>query len=345
MATRNTSSMQDIADSLGISRATVSNALRGKGRLSPETARLVREKAAEMNFVPSGLGRALRTGRSAVIGLILPDFRMPLFADLAQAFAKAARARDMVLTVADCLGDPGEQRRHLADLAARGLDALAVVPIRGTKKGDLNLSCPLVVIDAATNPLNTICADHRDGARKIAQHLVELGHRTVLILHAPGRPDGAGASRVNDLRLDGLRQEFIAANVDARVVALDARFEAARDYISSWEPGPVTAIAATYDALAVGALNALTARRIRIPDDISVSGFDDTVWGRITSPALTTIRQDLDALAEGAFACASGTVKPGRLISVSLVVRSSTGPAATAPPGAAANMPLIPLTN
>lgn len=336
MAARNTHSMQDIADALGISRATVSNALRGKGRLSPETARLVRDKAAELNFVPSGVALALRTGRSAVIGLILPDFRMPLFADLAQAFAKAARARDMVLTVADCLGDPDEQRRHLTDLAARGLDVLAVVPIRGTRTGDLDVSCPLVVIDAATNPLNTISADHHDGARKIARHLLELGHRSVLILHAPGRPDGAEASRVNDLRLDGLREEFGAAGVNMQTVALDARFEAARDYISSWEPGSATAIAATYDALAVGALNALATRRIRVPEDISVSGFDDTVWGRITTPALTTIRQDLDALAEGAFASAFGAAPSGLLIPVSLVVRGSTGPAAM-PPGTGRN--------
>lgn len=72
--------MQDIADVLGVSRATVSNALLGKGRVSERIARQVREKAAEMDYAPSGLGRALRTGRSQQVGLILPDFRMPLFA-------------------------------------------------------------------------------------------------------------------------------------------------------------------------------------------------------------------------------------------------------------------------
>ncbi|HEY0275061.1 MAG TPA: LacI family DNA-binding transcriptional regulator [Paenirhodobacter sp.] len=325
-------SMQDIADALGVSRATVSNALSGTGRLSAETARLIRDKAVELNFAPSGVGRALRTGRSATIALVLPDFRMPLFAEFARAFAMAAQRREMALMVADSLGDMAIQTRHMLDLSARGIDALIVLPMRGSRLEDVPVSRPLIVLDAETNPMNTVSADHRAGGRLIARHLACLGHRDVLILNAPGAPNGAEASRVNDTRMAGMTEIFTASGVTMRPVSLPARFENARDFIAGWSPGNTTAIAATYDALAVGALTALTARGIVVPRDISVTGFDDTIWGRIVTPDLTTVRQDLDALAEHALAYAMGEEEHARLIPVSLVPRGSTArPLASAP--------------
>lgn len=321
--------MQDIADALGISRATVSNALRGKGRLSVDTAKQVHEMAQKLNFVPSSLGRALRTGRSASIGLIVPDFRMPLFAEFARAFAMAARARNMVLTIADSLGDRAEQSRHLLELSMRGLDALAIIPLRGTPADELIAPRTLVVIDAASNPKNSISSDHYAGGQMMAAHLVALGHRKILVLHGGGAEDARGGSHVNDQRRAGLIAALQAAGVAYQEASMPARFETARDFIATWQPGDITAIAATYDAMAVGVLNALHHRGIAVPAQISVAGFDDTVLGQITAPDLSTMRQDLDALAEAAFDIALGQTDPGRLIPFSLVQRGSTGPAPT----------------
>lgn len=322
MAQEKRSSMQDIADALGVSRATVSNALLGKGRVSDRIARQIREKAAEMDYAPSGLGRALRTGRSQQVGLILPDFRMPLFAEFARAFAMAARARDLVLTVADSLGDLDTQRANIAELAARGMDALLLVPMRGSALEALRLPVPLIVIDAETNPINAVSSDHRAGGRLIAGHLAGLGHRDVLILNTGG--DGAAASWVNDLRRTSIDQTLQSFGVRTQIASLPAHFDAARDFVMTWQPGRVTAIAATYDTLAVGAIMALNARGISVPGQMSVAGFDDTVWGRITSPALTTVRQDLHQVAELALARAMGERAGPDLVPVSLVARAST---------------------
>lgn len=330
-------SMQDIADALGISRATVSNALGGKGRLSEETARLIHAKAAELNFSPSGLGRALRTGRSQQIGLVLPDFRMPLFAEFARAFALAAKARDMTLTVADSLADLEMQRSHLLDLAARGLDGVVLIPMRGSRLEGLELSKPLIVVDAESNPLNSVSADHRKGGQLLAEHLVDLGHRKVLLLHATGPADGSMVSRVNDLRLLGMQETFAARGVRLHEVNLPARFEAARDFIADWQPDGETAIAATYDALAVGAIMALGPGGIRIPEEISVAGFDDTVWSRIVTPPLTTIHQDLHFVAETALSHALGGRGMPVLAPVTLLARGST-----AAPAASASTPPAP---
>ncbi|MGA0614386.1 LacI family DNA-binding transcriptional regulator [Paracoccus sp. KR1-242] len=321
-------SMQDIADALGISRATVSNALRGKGRLSEETRRQVHEKAAELRFSPSGLGRALRTGRTQSFAIILPDFRMPLFAEFARAFAMAARKRDLAMTVADSLGSLEMQTEHLRDMAARGMDALVLVPMRGSRLEGLALSRPLTVVDAASNPLNAVSSDHRQGGALVARHLIGLGHRDVLLLGASGQD-----SRVNALRLQGMREVFDAQGITTRHMALPPTHEAARDGLAGWNPGPVTAIAAAYDALAVGAVMALTARGLSVPQDISVAGFDDTVWGRIVAPALTTIRQDLQTVAELALAHAMGERTAPDLVPVTLVPRCSTAAAPSARKG------------
>lgn len=317
-------SQQDIANALNISRATVSNALNGTGRLSPELTQRVLDKAAELNFAPSGLGRALRTGRSSTIGLVLPDFRMPLFAEFARAFAMAARRRGMVLMVADSLGDPEMQDHNLADLAARGSDALVVIPMRGSHLDPAKLTKPLVVIDAESNPLNAVASDHRDGGRQIARHLIGLGHREVLLLSAPSDPTGRDASRVNDARVAGMTELFEQADITLHHLNLPNRLDAARDHFTGWQPGLVTAIAATYDALAVGALSALVARGIPVPQQVSVTGFDNTVWGQITTPRLTTIRQDLDAVAERALAHATHDAVPAGLVPVALELREST---------------------
>ncbi|MFT4012231.1 MAG: LacI family DNA-binding transcriptional regulator [Paracoccus sp. (in: a-proteobacteria)] len=314
--------MQDIADLVGVSRAAVSNALRGKGRLSDETRRLILQKAEELAFSPSAFGRALRTGRSHTFALILPDFRMPLFAEFARAFALAAKDCDMVMTVADSLGSLERQGEHLRDMDARGVDAVVLVPMRGTALDELPLKRPLIVVDAESNPRNAVASDHHQGGALVAGHLADLGHREVLLLGAGGQ----GGSRVNALRLQGMRAVLTARGVTVHETLLPVApvaYEAARDYLAEWQPGRVTAIAASYDALAVGALMALSARGIRVPQDISVTGFDDTVWGRITMPPLTTVRQDLDQVAQSALAHALGMRKTPDLIPVTLVRRGS----------------------
>lgn len=317
-------SMQDIADAVGVSRASVSNALRGKGRLSEDTKTQIFEAAARLNFTPSNLGRALRTGRSHAIGLVIPDFRMPLFAEFARAFAIAAQSRDMVLSVADSMGAHQTQAAHIAEFAARGVDALVVIPLRGTKVEQLPEGQNILVLDAANNPRNSISSDHFMGGKMMAAHLIAQGHRDIILLDSDDVGDKRGASRVNDLRREGFEAGFAQASVHLRRLSLPSRFEQVRDHFADFDLGNTTAIAATYDVLALGAMHALLARGLRVPQDIALTGFDDTVWGQIMHPPLTTIRQDLTGLAESAFAIALGEAKSGQILPVQLVQRASS---------------------
>ena len=319
-------SMQDIADAVGVSRATVSNALRGKGRLSDETRELIFATAERMNFTPSNLGRALRTGRSNAIGLVLPDFRMPLFAEFARAFAITAQAREMVLSVADSMGSHEQQAAHMAEFYRRGVDAIVIIPVRGTPVESLPVGQNILVIDSALNPRNSISSDHFMGGKLMAEHLIAEGHRDIILLdsHKPG--EASGASLVNDIRRQGFEAGFAQADVNVTRLSLSSNFDHARDFFQDFDLGKNTALAATYDALALGAMHAFVARGMLIPQDVAITGFDDTVWGQIIHPPLTTIRQDLAGLAESAFAIALGELESGLILPVELVKRASSSP-------------------
>lgn len=309
--------MKTIADSLGVSRVTVSNALAGTGRVSAELAEKIQAAAQAMHYVPSHAGRSLRTGRSTLIALVVPDFAMPIFSDFAQAFERAARAAGMALLVGEAMSDGATQTEVIRDFVSRGVDGLIVVPVRGG--GDLaHVPVPLVVVDSAANPANTVSSDHRDGGRQAARHLADLGHREVQVLLSSQR------SHVSDERGAGMAEVFAARGIRTRTAHLPPEFEAARTFAAGWDPGAATAICAAYDAIAVGVIAGLTARGLRVPQDISVIGFDDVIWGRIVQPPLTTVRQDLRAIAAHALDVVTGRTDAPRQFPVSLVVRDST---------------------
>lgn len=309
--------MKCIAEALGISRATVSNALSGKGRVSADMAARVREMAERLNYVPSHAGRSLRLGRSTMIGLVVPDFAMPLFADFAQAFERAARARGMGLMVADAMNDPELQGQRLHDFVARGADGLVVVPMRGAVLETEALPVPVAVVDAAANPRNIASCDHRQGGRLMADHLADLGHRHVRIVASSRR------SNVSDDREAGLTEALTARGVTFGIDRIIPSVDSARFYGANWT-GTETAIAAAYDTMGVGIIAGLTERGLSVPSDISVTGFDDVIWGRIIAPQLTTIRQDLTAIAEHALDVATRRASGPRLFPVSLIARGST---------------------
>ncbi|RVV97711.1 LacI family transcriptional regulator [Mesobaculum littorinae] len=316
---RSTVSLQQIADAIGVSPATVSNALRGTGRVSDKVRDRVRAAADRLGYVPSHAARSLRNGRSANVGLVVPDFSMPLFPAFVQAFEAAARARGLALMVADAMGTPGDQAAAIRDLEARGVDAVIVIPVRDTDRARMTPGVPLVVVDAAANPMNAVSSDHRDGGRQIARHLVDLGHREALVVVS------AAASHVSDAREAGLCEVFAEAGVSVRRVACAPTFDAALDLGQGLDLGGATACAAAYDAQAVGLITAFRARGVAVPGDVSVTGFDDVIWGRIVDPPLTTVAQDLALVAERALDIATGAAEAGpRLFPVTLVARGST---------------------
>jgi LacI family transcriptional regulator len=289
---RSGSNLGRIAASLGVSSATVSNALSGKGRVSAEMTERIRKAASELGYTPSLAGRALRTGRTGVLGLVLPDIANPLFPQIAQAIEHAASDRGYGVLIADSRGTVALQTDAIARLVDRGVDGVVVVPRLGTRIADIG--CPVAVIDSPSTPGNTVSADHWQGGQVVGAHLVSLGHRAFLLIGSNPM------SNVQNDRIGGLRSQLPAGcaievlwvekheEVFGRGAPLDLAGHVARG---------VTAIAAVSDLQALRALTELQSAGIRVPDAVSVTGFDDLVWSSVVTPRLTTVRMDMPAIA------------------------------------------------
>jgi LacI family transcriptional regulator len=325
-----------IAETLSVSVATVSNALSGKGRVSPELADRIRETARDLSYVPSMAGRALRTGRSGVLGLVLPDIANPLFPQIAQAIEQAASTAGYGVLIGDSRGHTGVQTEAIDRLIDRGVDGMVVIPRRGTRISDIG--CPVAVIDTPSTPGNTVSSDHWDGGRQMGAHLRGLGHRKVLILA------GSPLSTVQNDRVGGLKSGL---GPDATVEVVWLEKLALPDVpgrplgLAACVRQGFTAFAALSDLTAVRALTELQGAGIAVPDQASVAGFDDLIWSSVVTPALTTLRMDMAEIARLAVAAltavieglprgrvaASGTVTAERAsVPMMLVVRQSTGP-------------------
>ncbi|HEV7309703.1 LacI family DNA-binding transcriptional regulator [Ensifer sp.] len=281
-----------IARTLGVSAATVSNALSGKGRVSAEMVEKIRATAAELGYVPSQAGRALRTGRTGVLGLVLPDIANPLFPQIAQAIELAASSCGYGVLIADSRGDVSTQTKAIERLIDRDVDGLVIVPRRGTRIADVG--CPVAVIDTPSTPGNTVAADHWGGGRQIGEHLRALGHRRVLII------GNNPASNVQNDRAGGIRSVFVEGchadtlwiepleRVSGKGCPLGLAEKVAEGY---------TAFACISDLHALRALTELQRAGVNVPEKASVTGFDDLIWAPVITPALTTARMDMTEIA------------------------------------------------
>ncbi|MBD8892590.1 LacI family DNA-binding transcriptional regulator [Roseibium litorale] len=334
--------LSQIATLLDVSAATVSNALSGKGRVSEELAERIRAKAAELGYMPSQAGRALRTGRSQVLGLVLPDIANPLFPQIAQAIEHAASNAGYGVLIADSRGDVAMQTKAIQQLQDRGVDGIVIIPRRGTRVADIG--SPVAVIDSPSTPGNTVSADHWQGGQLVARHLLDLGHRDFLLI------GNNPASNVQNDRIGGIKS-CLPASISAQILWVETHesrhgngchlglAEKVRD--------GVTAFAAVSDLQALRALTELQGAGVRVPDDASVTGFDDLIWSSAITPALTTVRMDMAAIAEQAISALSavieaqnpadqvGSVMRASMVAkaeqpsvpMDLVIRQTTGPA------------------
>ncbi|WP_367717876.1 LacI family DNA-binding transcriptional regulator [Nitratireductor sp. GISD-1A_MAKvit] len=334
MASR--ANLSDIAKALGVSVATVSNAMSGKGRVSKELGRAIREKAKELGYVPSLAGRALSTGRSHVLGLVLADIGHPLFPQFAQAIEHAASEEGYGVLIGDSRGDAEAQSRAINRLIERGADGIVVVPRHGTRIGDIGR--PVAVIDSPSTPGNTVAADHHSGGLEMGRHLVGLGHRSLAIIGL--HPD----SNVQKDRIAGIREAF-ASWGEIRLIWIS---EMERSHGSGCPLGlvrlveeGVTAFAAVSDLHALRAITELQQGGVSIPGDVSVTGFDDLIWAGVIAPSLTTMRMDMERIAEIAIADLISQIEQDdgramrsdlsaspdqRCVPMELVIRQSSGP-------------------
>lgn len=309
--------MKQIAGEIGVSTATVSNALNGNGRVSEEVIDRIKARAKELGYRPSIAARALKSGQTGILGLVMPDLTNPLFPRIAQMLSMAADKSKLGILIADSRGRPDEQSEALRRLLDRGVDGIIVVPQKGTTPE--RLPVPTTVINTAADPQNSVSADHTGGGAIVARHILETGHRNIVVL---------GGDKISEVQRDRVKgmTEILGENAQTEIIWGSAGVTKVVESVRSG----ATAILTTSDLLALRVRSELINAQLSVPDQVSLTGFDDMSFAPIMHPALTTVAQDVEEIARRAIEIISANIKgdvhplEGQTVPMRLVVRQST---------------------
>jgi LacI family transcriptional regulator len=324
--------LKEVAQRAGVSVATVSRALSRPDLVNSATLGLVQQTAAALGYIPVGPARALVSGRSRIVGAIVPTLDHAIFARAIQAMQTSLDAAGYQLLVASHEYSPASETAAIRAMLSRGVDALMVV---GADRLDeawgllTSAQIPVVLTWSLDERLACIGFDNELAGRLAAEHLLSLGHRAFGMI--------SGTRRSNDrarLRIDGIRAALRPHGCDLpewRVSEQAFTFAGGRaglaELLATAEPP--TAVIGGNDLLAAGALIEAQARGLRVPRDLSVVGIDNLDISLQVTPALTTVHLPTATLGEEAalhlLARLQGRDKPSRtVLPIELIVRGST---------------------
>ncbi|WP_278235577.1 LacI family DNA-binding transcriptional regulator [Isoptericola sp. AK164] len=328
--------ISDVARAAGVSVATVSKVVNNRYGVSPATAERVLGVVAELGYESSLVARSLRQQSTNVVGVLVAGFE-PYSTELLKGISSAVEGTGYELLAYSGGSDGGSmvgwERRSLSRLAGTLIDAAIVVtPTLVLTEAQ---GIPVVAIDPHTGPEGTptVDSDNTSGAREAVEHLIGLGHRR--IAHLGGRTDLESA-RLREL---GYRQALAAAGIEVdpdwvRVGGYwpETADAPARELLDPPSGERPTAVFAANDQSAIHVLEVAAEKGLRVPEDLSVVGFDDIPESASCTPPLTTVAQPLHRMGAEALRMVldllQGTPREQHLrLPTSLVVRSSTGPA------------------
>lgn len=294
--------IREVAERAGVSVTTVSHVVNQTRFVAAETEQRVRDAMQLLNYRPNSLARSLRRGETRTIGLILPDSANPFFAEFARLLEDAAFQQDYSLILCNSNGELEKERRYAEVLFNKQVDGI-IFMAAGDDPFSLHdlvaQSFPLVVVDRIVDHIDVdaVITDNALSGRLAAEHLIALGHRRMGIIRGPSHVTPSAQ------RVTGFAQtlEQAGLNLPEELQAVgdfhpEAGYLAARKLLAA--STPPSAIFACNDLMAIGALRAITETGRKVPADISLVGHDDIELASYTRPALTTISQPVENLAE-----------------------------------------------
>lgn len=351
--------IRDVAALCGVSIATVTRAFQGSPSVRPETSERVLEGAALLGYQPNSLARALVTGTTNTIGVLIRSLVDPYWAEIADAIEQRAGERGCSVLLASSQGRPEREREKLEMLYGKRVDGVIVGGVSGdpTRWPQARTRTPAVLLlwDSIPQPelleeltggslnsrlrnlpqetlpgewLGHVSTDDAAGGALIARHLLELGHRSFAYLVPP-------PVRSHLLRLLGMRTTLESAGVKLGPVLPAAdTFESGRTMAMQLLRGssPPTALVCATDVIAVGAIRAAHELGVKVPEDVSIVGYDDIDLASYVDPPLTTLRNPMRELGEVALdlllrGSADETGAIARRLTGTLMARGSSGPA------------------
>jgi LacI family transcriptional regulator len=329
--------IREIAELAGVSIATVSRVVNGREDVSPETRELVQRVVRERGYTANRNARGLSAGKTGLIGATVPMLHHAYFSYILAGAAEGLYEQDMRLVLSPTMHEHHREVSLLDRLMHGATDgALIILPEESSDELELllNHGYRFVVIDPLL-PLNesipAVSAAHAAGADQAMKHLLSLGHTRI------GAITGPRGWKATDDRRRGYYAALAAAGImPDPELEVESNFEIGGGAVAAEQllalPEPPTAMFCFNDNMAVGAMQTARARGVRIPEDLSIVGFDDLEEAEIVTPALTTIRQPLAEMGRIAVSLLMRLLDNQRLealhveLGTRLVVRDSTAP-------------------
>lgn len=313
MATsRSSATIKSVAARAGVSTATVSRVLHSNGYVAPKTRERVEAVLRDSGYRLDAVAQALRRQRTITLGLILHGILPnPFFAEVAMGVERAAVEHGFSVVMFNTDGDPAREREGVESLLGRRVDSVIFTTALRAENVELVMSAGVPAVEVERRLCDrapAVVVDNYAGSRAAMKHLLDLGHERIGYIGEADtfkEPDGSGPDRVRQERFAGYRDSLAEDGIpveDSHLIGGKYVLEhggwggvgTGRQYMRKLldQDPTVTAVLASSDLLAAGALQTLYERGIRVPDQISIVGFDDTFAMRL-APPLTTVRQPM----------------------------------------------------
>lgn len=332
---------KDVAALAGVSQSTVSRVISSEESnsfISEETSERVKEAADQLGYSPNPIARALRGQPTNLVGLVVREIADPFFAGLIEVLSVKVRQANLNMVLGHVHSDPSEGLEMTHVLDSRQCDGMIFL---GDLRNDENVirtileeKHPVVALcrGKRVSTLPTVNANNKAGMHMLIEYLIAQGHKRIVFI------DGGWFGDIRERRevflqyKEKINADYIFSWVQADNNSADGGYGAMME-ISKLNPMP-TAVLASDDAMAIGVLKAAADLGLKIPADISITGFDDIDCARFTVPSLTTVRQPIDIMAEMALELLQMQIKGERIpeekvfneVQPELVIRDSSGP-------------------
>lgn len=329
--------IHDVARAAGVAASTVSRSFTRPERVNSRTREHIRAVAEQLNYRPNPAARALLSGRTETLGLLVPDITNPFFFDLIRGAERQASAAGYTLVLSDTEESPSRESRTVEQLH-RAVDGFVLASSRLPADRIRRLAADnvLVLINRRVAGVPSAVADNTDSTRQLVEHLASLGHRRLAYLGGP-RPSWSNAQRWEALREAAREKDLSAVRLGPYAPFITGGAAAADAAIGSG----ATAVIAFNALLAIGVLRRCAERGKRVPEDISIAGYDDIFGADFCSPPLTTVASPIQDVGRAAVDLLLGRLTEhlgrrepdGVTLPCYLRIRDSTGRAPGGEPG------------
>ncbi len=295
----------DIAAATGVSAPTVSKALNGTGHLSDKTRDFILKKANEMGYEPNSAARSLATKRTYLIGVIYDDpsmqrgFSHPVFSVVLNKFKENVEAAGYDIIFLSC----HTKMSYRAHAAFRSVEGIAIINAESKFSAELEdlgkVGIPCVSTNAVIPGICTIISDNKKAGYKAAEYLTSMGHRKIGFLSAPSDSFFYASKERYEGFCQYMKEKGIPVDPSYNEVCEGWNVKSGQkgfERLYARHP-EMTAVFAVSDLLATGILNFVNEKKIKVPDELSIMGFDDDYIAEYTNPKLTTFRQDSEGIA------------------------------------------------